>query len=66
MNWPKPKTNLKEITYRKLKGIDMDKIITDMHLDELSESETQNVNSLLMDLKTMLKRQRINMPQSKP
>ena len=41
MNGPKPKTNLKEITYRKLKGIDMDKIITDMHLDELSYSETE-------------------------
>ena len=40
---------LKEITYRKLKGIDMDQMITDMHLDDLKEFRTDNVNNLLKE-----------------
>ena len=33
----KPKSTFKEITYCNLKGIDMDQMIMDMHLDDLKE-----------------------------
>ena len=49
INFPKPKTTMKEITYRKLKGIDMDQMIVDMHLDDLKEFRTDNVNNLLKE-----------------
>ena len=49
INFPKPQITLKEITYHKLKGIDMDQMIMDMHLDDLKEFRTGNVNNLLKE-----------------
>ena len=49
INFPKPETTLKEITYYKLKGIDMDQMIMDIHLDDLKEFQTDNVNNLLKE-----------------
>ena len=47
INFPKPKNTF--ITYQKLKGIDMDQMIMDMHLDHLKEFRTDNVNNLLKE-----------------
>ena len=40
---------MKEITYRKLKSIDMDQMIMDMHLVDLKEFQTDNVNNHLKE-----------------
>ena len=49
INFSKFKTTLKEITYCKLKGIDIYQMIMDMYLDDLKEFGTDNMNNLLKE-----------------